>query len=212
MNDRYNKWLNDNGISESDKEVLKNMTEKEKEESFSSDLEFGTAGIRGLMGLGSNKMNKYTVGKATVGLANYLNKHHDNPSVVIAYDTRNNSSDYALDAALILNYYGIKTYLFKEYTSTPELSFAVKYLNCTSGIVITSSHNPKEYNGYKVYNNKGGQIVPPEDDLIIKEVNSLDNFESLKYAPKNNELFYITPNEVHESFVKENERAIIHKE
>ena len=99
MNDRYNKWLNDNGISESDKEILKNMTEKEKEESFSSDLEFGTAGIRGLMGLGSNKMNKYTVGKATVGLANYLNKHHDNPSVVIAYDTRNNSSDYALDAA-----------------------------------------------------------------------------------------------------------------
>lgn len=212
MNDRYNKWLNDNGISESDKEILKNMAEKEKEESFSSDLEFGTAGIRGLMGLGSNKMNKYTVGKATVGLANYLNKHHDNPSVVIAYDTRNNSSDYALDAALILNYYGIKTYLFKEYTSTPELSFAIKYLNCTSGIVITSSHNPKEYNGYKVYNNKGGQIVPPEDDLIIKEVNSLDNFESLKYAPKNNELFYITPDEVHESFVKENEKAIIHKE
>lgn len=212
MNDRYNKWLSDNGISESDKEILKNMTEKEKEESFSSDLEFGTAGIRGLMGLGSNKMNKYTVGKATVGLANYLNKHYDNPSVVIAYDTRNNSSDYALDAALILNYYGIKTYLFKEYTSTPELSFAVKYLNCTSGIVITSSHNPKEYNGYKVYNNKGGQIVPPEDDLIIKEVNSLDNFEMLKYAPKNNELFYITPDEVHESFIKENERAIIHKE
>lgn len=211
MNVRYNRWLNDKEISDSDKQILKQMTENEIEESFSSDLAFGTAGIRGLMGLGSNKINKYTIGKATVGLANYLNKHYKNPSVVIAYDTRNNSNNYAKDTALILNYYGIKTYLFKEYTSTPELSFALKYLNCTSGIVITSSHNSKEYNGYKVYNYKGGQIVSPEDDLIIREVNGLTNFKMIKYAPLNNELFNIVPDEVHKAFILENEKVFINK-
>lgn len=211
MNKIYEKWLNDENITKEDKEIIKNMSDDEILESFSKKLEFGTAGIRGLMGLGSNKMNKYTVGIATVGLANYLNKNYKESSVVIAYDTRNNSKDFALNTALILNYYGIKTYLFKEYTSTPELSFSVKYLNCNSGIVITSSHNPKEYNGYKVYNNKGGQIVPPEDELIIKEVNSIDSFDVIKYASENNELFNYVNDDVHEAFIKENENAIINK-
>ena len=134
----YDKWLNDKSIDENDKEIIRNMTKEEINESFMEELSFGTAGIRGKMGLGSNKMNKYTIGKVTVGLANYLNKKYDNPKVVIAFDTRNNSKEYAYDTALILNYYGIKTYLFKEYTSTPELAFSIKYLNCNSGIVITS--------------------------------------------------------------------------
>jgi phosphomannomutase len=177
MIEKYNKWLNDKNIKEEDKKILKNMSGEEIKQNFTNDLEFGTAGIRGIMGLGTNNINEYTIGKVTVGLSNYINKNFNDKSVVIAYDTRINSENYALNVALILNYYGIKTYLFKEYTSTPELSFAVKYLNCSNGIVITSSHNSKEYNGYKVYNSLGGQIVHPEDDLIIKEINSIPDFK-----------------------------------
>ena len=210
--DKYNEWLNNDYIEEKDKEILKNMTKDEIEEAFYEDLSFGTAGIRGIMGLGTNRLNKYTIGKVTVGLSNYLNKTYDNPKVVIAYDTRNNSKDFAIETALILNYYNIKTYLFKEVTSTPELSFSVKYLNASAGIVITSSHNAKEYNGYKVYNALGGQIVPPEDDLIIKEVNSISGFKNIKKAPLNNELFNYTPDDVHISFLKENTKVIINKE
>lgn len=210
--DKYNKWLNSKFIKKEDKEILKNMSENEIKESFSEDLKFGTAGIRGIMGLGTNRMNEYTIGKVTVGLSKYLNENYDNPSVVIAYDTRNNSKDFALKTCLILNYYGIKTYLFNEVTSTPELSFAVKYLKCSSGIVITSSHNAKIYNGYKVYNNKGGQIVPPEDELIINKVNGIETLEMIKYAPLNNELFNVAGSDVHEAFIKENENAIINKD
>lgn len=212
MNQKYIEWLNNEYIKEEDKEVLKNMTEEEINLSFNDDLEFGTAGIRGIMGLGTSKINEYTIGKVTIGLANYINKNFTNPSVAVAYDTRNNSDVYAKNVCLILNYYGIKTYLFEEYGSTPELSFAVRYLNCTNGIVITSSHNPKEYNGYKVYNNCGGQIVHPEDDLIINEINNISSFEMIKYAPLNNELFNVVPDEVHNAFLLENEKAIINEE
>ena len=210
--ERYNEWLNNEYIDDSDKEMLKNMRNEEIEDSFYDNLSFGTAGIRGKMGLGTNKMNKYTIGKVTVGLSNYLNKNYNNPSVVIAYDTRNNSKEFALDTALILNYNGIKTYLFKDVTSTPELAFSIKYLNCNCGIVITSSHNAKIYNGYKVYNSLGGQIVPPEDDLIIKEVNSITSFELIKKAPLNNELFNYVDNDEHISFLNENMKVIINDE
>ena len=207
--DKYNEWLNSEYIDENDKEILRNMTKEEINEAFYEDLSFGTAGIRGIMGLGTNRLNKYTIGKVTVGLSNYLNKTFNNPSVVIAYDTRNNSKEFALETALILNNYGIKTYLFKDVTSTPELSFSVKYLNCSCGIVITSSHNAKEYNGYKIYNALGGQIVPPEDDLIIKEVNSVVDFKDLKKAILNNELFNYTPDDAHIAFLNENIKTII---
>lgn len=212
MNQKYMQWLNDEYIKEEDKKILKNMTEDEINLSFNDGLEFGTAGIRGIMGLGSSRINEYTIGKVTVGLANYINNNFTNPSVAVAYDTRNNSDIYAKNVCLILNYYGIKTYLFNEYGSTPELSFAVKYLNCTNGIVITSSHNPKEYNGYKVYNNYGGQIVHPEDDLIINEINNISSFEMIKYASLNNELFNIISDVVHDAFLSENEKTIINKE
>lgn len=210
--DKYNEWLNSECIEENDKEILRKMTKEEKEESFQEELKFGTAGIRGVMGLGESKINKYTIGKVTVGLANYLNKNYKNASVVIAYDTRNNSKEFAEETSLILNYYGIKTYLFKDVTSTPELAYSVKYLKCTSGIVITSSHNPKEYNGYKVYNSLGHQIVAPEDDLIMNEINSITDLKLIKKAPLNNELFNYVDDEVHKSFLLENEKVIINKE
>ena len=206
---KYNEWLNNEYIDQKDKELLKNMNQKEIEDAFFDDLTFGTAGIRGKMGLGTNRINKYTIGRVTVGLSNYLNKKYDNPSVVIAYDTRNNSKDYAYETALILNYYGIKTYIFEDYTSTPELSYSIKYLNTSAGIVITSSHNPKEYNGYKVYNALGGQITPPEDDILINEVNSISSFELIKKAPLNNPLFNYVPIDEHTSFINENKKVII---
>ena len=143
-------------------------------DSFYSDLEFGTGGLRGVMGVGSMRMNKYTVGMATQGLANYILKHHaqvgGEGSVAIACDSRNNSSYFANIAAEILAKNGIHVYLFSELRPTPLLSFTVRELKCTAGIVITASHNPKEYNGYKVYWSDGGQILPPNDEGIITEV------------------------------------------
>ena len=164
------------------------------------------------MGVGTNRMNTYNIGKVTLGLANYLNKHYPNPSVVIGYDTRHNSREFAFKTALVLNHEGIKTYIFRDITSTPEVSFAVKYLKTTSGIVITSSHNAKIYNGYKVYNNKGGQIVPPEDDEIIKEVNSITDYNIIKEAPLNNPLFNYLDKTIDEEFNEENEKVIIDRE
>ena len=210
--EKYNYWLNSEFLSKEDKELLENMSDDEIEESFAKDLEFGTAGIRGIMGIGTNRLNTYNIGRVTLGLANYLNKHYPKASVVIGYDTRHNSREFAFRTALVLNNEGIKTYIFKDITSTPSVSFAVKYLKATSGIVITSSHNAKIYNGYKVYNNKGGQIVPPEDDLIIKEVNSITDYNLIKEAPLNNPLFNYIEEEVEEEFNNENEKVIINKE
>lgn len=210
--EKYNYWLNSDFVSDEDKKILEEMSDEEITDSFSKELEFGTAGIRGIMGVGTNRLNTYNIGKVTLGLANYLNKHYPNPSVVIGYDTRHNSREFAFRTALVLNHEGIKTYLFKDITSTPSVSFAVKYLKTTSGIVITSSHNAKIYNGYKVYNNKGGQIVPPEDDLIIKEVNSITDYNLIKEAPLNNPLFNYVDEELDNEFNEENEKVIINKD
>lgn len=210
--ERYNEWLNSDFISVEDRKILEDMTDEEIEEAFCKTLEFGTAGIRGIMGVGTNRMNEYNIGKVTLGLANYLNTHYANPSVVIGYDNRLNSREYAFLTALVLNYEGIETYIFKDITSTPEVSFAVKYLRTTSGIVITSSHNSKEYNGYKVYNYKGGQIVPPEDDLITKEINSIPSYNIVKKAPLNNPLFHYLDKTIDDKFNEENEKVIINKD
>ena len=210
--ERYNEWLNSDFISEEDRKILEDMTDEEIEEAFCKTLEFGTAGIRGIMGVGTNRMNEYNIGKVTLGLANYLNKHYANPSVVIGYDTRHNSREYAFLTALVLNHEGIKTYVFRDITSTPEVSFAVKYLKTSSGIVITSSHNAKIYNGYKVYNNKGGQIVHPEDTEIINEVNNITNYNLVKQAPLNNPLFNYLDKTIDEEFNEENEKVIINRD
>lgn len=180
---KYNTWLNDPVISEEDKQDLRSIQndEKEIEDRFYKDLEFGTAGLRGVIGIGTNRMNKYTVTKASQGLANYIiKKGGQNKGVAIAYDSRRMSTEFSEQAALCLNANGIKTYRFDSLRPTPELSFAVRNLGCTAGIVVTASHNPPEYNGYKVYWDDGAQIVEPTDKEIIAEVNAVTDFLQLK--------------------------------
>ena len=185
--EKYNEWLNDPAISEEDKEDLRNIknNEKEIEDRFYKDLEFGTAGLRGVIGIGTNRMNKYTVTKATQGLANYIvKKNGQERGVAIAYDSRRMSQEFSEETALCLNANGIKTYRFDSLRPTPELSFAVRQLGCIAGIVITASHNPPEYNGYKVYWEDGAQIVEPTDKEIINEVNAITDLSTIKTMSK----------------------------
>ncbi|HEX5168755.1 MAG TPA: phospho-sugar mutase [Cyclobacteriaceae bacterium] len=182
-------WLNSKVVDDESKkrinELLHNGDSKELIDSFYKDLEFGTGGLRGVMGVGSNCMNRYTVGVATQGLANYILKSFPGKktSIAIAYDSRNNSRYFAEVAANIMSANGIIVHLSPQLRPTPYLSFAIRYLKCDSGIVITASHNPKEYNGYKVYWNDGAQVVPPHDKNIIKEVNAITSFEQVKFEP-----------------------------
>jgi phosphoglucomutase len=157
--------------------------ENELTEAFYKDLEFGTGGLRGIMGVGSNRMNKYTVGMATQGLANYVLKSFPNEevSVAIAYDSRNNSPEFAKITADVISGNGIKVYLFDELRPTPELSFAIRHFGCKAGIMLTASHNPKEYNGYKAYWDDGAQLTPPHDENVIKEVNAIGSFSDIKF-------------------------------
>ena len=210
--DKYREWLNNDFLIKSDREILENMTDEEIEESFSTELEFGTAGIRGIMGLGTSKINIYNIGKVTQGLSSYLNKHYKDPSVVIGYDTRDNSREFAFKAALVLNQNNIKTYIFKDITSTPMVSFAVKYLKCKSGIVITSSHNASIYNGYKVYNESGSQILNKEADLILSEINKINDLSLVKESPLNNLYFNYVDDTLEEAFIRENEKVIINQD
>lgn len=175
----FNYWLNN--IDE--KEELLAMSEKERTDSFYKDLEFGTGGLRGVIGLGTNRMNKYTVRRATQGLAEEIKSHGDNfigRGVVIAYDSRRKSTEFANEAACVLCANGIKTYIFDSLRPTPELSFAVRHLNCARGIVITASHNPKKYNGYKIYGEDGGQLPPSATDKMISYINAADIFKDVK--------------------------------
>ncbi len=180
---KYEEWLSSNEIDEETKEELRRIKidETEIKDSFYKDLEFGTAGLRGIVGAGTNRMNKYTVGKATQGLANYILKNNgQNKGVAIAYDSRNMSQEFSKLAALILNANGIKTYRFESLRPTPELSFTVRELGCISGIVITASHNPPKYNGYKVYWEDGAQISFPVDKEITEEVNAIEKYSEIK--------------------------------
>jgi phosphoglucomutase len=174
------------------RELLKN-DESALEDAFYRDLEFGTGGLRGIMGVGTNRMNKYTVAMATQGLANYVKKQVTNrtPKMAIAYDSRNNSRYFSEISAEVLSANGIETYLFDDIRPTPELSFAVRHLGCDSGIVITASHNPKEYNGYKVYWSDGGQLVPPHDKNVIAEVRKIQNITDVKFARNDKLIHYI---------------------
>ena len=184
---KYESWLNNPVIDEETKEELRKIEKdtKEVEDRFYKDLEFGTAGLRGVIGNGSNRMNKYTVGKATQGLANYILKSGGKEKgVAISYDSRHMSKEFSEITALCLNANGIKTYVFEELRPVPELSFAVRELNCIAGVMITASHNPPKYNGYKVYWEDGAQIVPPHDKGIIEEVNSIEDFAKIKTMEK----------------------------
>lgn len=176
--ERYNEWL----LFDDDtkQELLKITDEKEIEDRFYKDLAFGTGGMRGIMGAGPNRMNRYTISRATLGLANYLSEFQKpQKSVVIAYDSRNNSEDFAKCAAEVLAVKGITVYLFDKITPTPVLSFAVRHLGCIAGIVITASHNPKEYNGYKVYDENGCQLVPSLADKVIAHVQEITDYRAV---------------------------------
>ena len=173
----YQRWCEDPSFDVETKkelELIKN-DEEEIKDRFYKELEFGTAGLRGVIGMGTNRMNKYTVGKATQGLANYIiEQGTQEKGVAISYDSRKMSDEFSLQTALILNANGIKTYLFESLRPVPELSFAIRELGATAGIMITASHNTAQYNGYKVYWDDGAQIVSPRDKDIIAEVNKVD--------------------------------------
>jgi len=215
IHEKYEYWLT---FDDNTKNELESITDKKEiEDRFYKDLEFGTGGLRGIMGAGANRMNKYTVGKATKGLCEYLkNEFAGEKSVVIAYDSRNNSKAFAECAAEVLCYNGIKTFLFEEIMPTPVLSFSVRYLNCNAGIVITASHNPKEYNGYKVYDKYGCQLVPQYADKVISYINNVKDIKSVKHmnlnmALSNGYLTYIG-DEVLNSYISEGEKMAVYKE
>lgn len=182
------RWLSstviDNASKEEIKKLLADSNTKNLIDSFYKDLEFGTGGLRGIMGIGANCINQYTIGSATQGLANYLKKSVTDTEikVAIAYDSRNNSQYFAQVTANVFSANGITVYLFAELRPTPLLSFAIRYLKCHSGVVITASHNPKEYNGYKAYWNDGAQLVPPHDKNVISEVEAITSFEQIKFT------------------------------
>ncbi len=189
--EKARQWLNPSFDEETRAKVAQMIENNPKEltESFYRDLEFGTGGLRGIMGVGTNRMNTYTVGMATQGLCNYLKKnfkHLPEIRAAIAYDSRNNSTLFANVASQVLSANGIKVYLFDTLRPTPELSFAIRTFRCQSGIVVTASHNPKEYNGYKVYWEDGGQIVPPHDKGIIDEVKAISGIEQVNFKGNNN--------------------------
>ena len=191
-------WLNGNIDNDTRKQIQYMLENDENEliESFYQNLEFGTGGLRGIMGAGTNRMNIYTVGMATQGLSNYLKKSfssRDHISVAIAHDCRNNSRLYTETAAKVFSANGIKAYLFNELKPTPELSFAIRYLGCQAGVVVTASHNPKEYNGYKVYWEDGGQIISPHDKNIIDEVQKITSLDSINFAADKDKIEIIDP-------------------
>jgi len=207
--ERYEKWCSWDGFDRETKEEVRSLVSwDEIYDRFRSDLTFGTGGLRGTMGAGTNRINVYTVRKATMGLANYLLKHADaysEASVVIAYDSRNNSRFFAENTAQILSKKGIKSYLFEKITPTPVLSYAVRRLKCRAGIVITASHNPKEYNGYKVYDETGCQITQKAADEIYAEIQHVNLYKDIVLSPKDTitELITYLDDEVLEGFLEE---------
>ncbi len=196
---RVNSWLQGPYDEQTKAEIRRLQAEDEKEliNSFYKDLEFGTGGLRGVMGIGTNKMNRYTVGAATQGFAHYINRYSNGQqvSVAIAYDSRKQSSEFARVAADIFSANGIRVYLFDSLRPTPELSFAIRYLGCIAGVVITASHNPREYNGYKAYWRDGGQLVPPHDKNVIEYVKKVGGVENINFNVRP-ELIQIIGNEV----------------
>ncbi|MCI8362210.1 MAG: phospho-sugar mutase [Clostridia bacterium] len=208
--EKYKEWLENPYFDEETKEELKKIEndDKEIEDRFYKELEFGTAGLRGVIGSGTNRMNKYTVGKATQGLANFIKKEKgQEKGVVISYDSRNMSKEFSEVAALCLNANGIKTYVFESLRPVPELSYAVRKLGSIAGIMITASHNPAKYNGYKVYWEDGAQITSPKDKLIINEVKNIKKYEEIKMISKNeaikNNLYNMIGENIDNSYIEE---------
>jgi len=217
--EEYETWLSSPDFDEKTKKELEEIKndEKEIEDRFYKELEFGTAGLRGVIGAGTNRMNKYTVGKATQGLANYiLEQGTQEKGVAISYDSRKMSKEFSLQTALILNANGIKTYLFENLRPVPELSFAVRELKCTAGIMITASHNPPKYNGYKVYWDDGSQIVAPKDKDIIDRVRNVKEYSEIKEISKEEAiekgLFNIVGTEMDDKYINTLKKLILNPE
>jgi len=215
--DNYDLWINSSFIDEDTKGELKNIKEeKEIEDRFYKDLEFGTGGLRGVIGAGSNRLNVYTVGKATEGFGRYLKYKFENPSVAIAHDSRNMSKEFAEYAGRVLAANGVKVYLFETLTPTPILSYGVRKLKCSGGIVITASHNPKEYNGYKVYGADGGQVTDIPAKEIIGFVNGVNSFEDVNVISKEealeNGMLNYVGEDVYSTYVEKVKDLTIRKE
>ncbi len=217
--ERYEEWLNNSYFDGATKEELISIQDDENEikERFYTDLEFGTAGLRGIIGAGTNRMNIYTVRKATQGLANYIIKSGNAAKgVAIAYDSRRMSPEFAQEAALCLAANGIKAYVFESLRPTPELSFAVRYLACVAGINITASHNPPEYNGYKVYWEDGAQITPPHDKGIMAEVKAVEDYTTMKSMSleeaKSAGLYEVIGAQVDDAYIAELKKQVLHQE
>ena len=213
----YEQWLSNPYFDEATKEELKNIAEDDNEikERFYMDLEFGTAGLRGIIGAGTNRMNIYVVRRATQGLTNYIAKvDKKSQGVAIAYDSRHMSPEFAEEAALCLAANGIKAYIFESLRPTPELSFAVRHLGCVAGINVTASHNPPEYNGYKVYWEDGAQITPPHDSGIMGEVKSISDWNTVKTIDKAEAekagLFQVIGKEVDDAYMAELKKQVLH--
>lgn len=209
--DKYNQWLN--FADDDTKAELEALTdEKEIEDRFYKDLAFGTGGLRGVMGAGSNRMNKYTVGKATLGLARYLkSKSSGDISVAIAYDTRNNSQYFAKTAAGVFASQGIKVFIYEMVVPVPVLSFTTHYLNCTAGVMLTASHNPKEYNGYKVYDSKGCQFCTEDAKNAIGFINDITDYASIPFVDESDLITYIGENEL-SAFLAEVKKQSLYEE
>ena len=219
VKEQYEFWLSDSYFDDATKAELKAIASDDNEinERFYKNLEFGTGGLRGIIGAGTNRMNVYTVRKATQGLANYIIKQGaQSKGVAIAYDSRRMSPEFADEAALCLAANGIKAYVFETLRPTPELSFAVRELGCTAGIVVTASHNPPEYNGYKVYWEDGAQVTAPRDKDIITEVNNVANFSDAKTMDKDAAqkagLYNVIGKEIDDRYMEELKKQIIHPE
>ena len=214
----YNEWINNPYFDDETKQELKEIQndEKEIEDRFYKELEFGTGGLRGVIGYGTNRINKYTVRKATFGLCNYILKKckedGQKRGVVIAYDSRHKSKEFCIEAAKTLAACGIKAYIYDSLRSTPQLSFSVRYLNCVAGIVITASHNPPEYNGYKVYWSDGGQVCPDIANEIIQEVNKIEDYSRIPTTKLGDNLIQVLNKDIDKAFINEVKKQIINQD
>ena len=214
----YNEWMNNPYFDDETKQELKAIQndEKEIEDRFYKELEFGTGGLRGVIGYGTNRINKYTVRKATFGLCNYILKKckedGQKRGVVIAYDSRHKSKEFCIEAAKTLAACGIKAYIYDSLRSTPQLSFSVRYLNCVAGIVITASHNPPEYNGYKVYWSDGGQVCPDIANEIIQEVNKIEDYSKIPTTKLGDNLIQVLNKDIDNAFINEVKKQIINQD
>lgn len=204
-------WKNNPNLEPNLKKELDSMNDNELKEAFTTDLEFGTGGLRGILGAGTNRMNIYIVAKATLGFGRYLMKQSPvalSKGVAISHDNRHQSVEFARISAEVLSSLGFRVFLFESLRPTPELSFAVRYFHCIGGIMITASHNPKEYNGYKIYDETGCQLVPSDADKVIAEINKIDDYFNIEHS-LNHELIHYIGKEVDEAYIKEVKKIIL---